>query len=97
LMDVGPVNTMEATRVIPAHVYRPMPQVEPPYTSEESADQPEEVYYPSYGVAYVPYYARKRPDRQHPAQLPAQLPGQLPAQLPAQPPARHRGPQPRNY
>jgi hypothetical protein len=84
LLDVGPVNTMEATRVPPsARHYTPDPHYAPDYASQEAQEQPEEAYPasevgPTYGVGLVPYYVRKRPVHVYPMQ-------------------HHRGPQPRNY
>ncbi len=84
LLDVGPVNTMEATRVPPsAHQYMPDPHYAPDYASQEAQEQPEEAYPvygvgPTYGVGLVPNYVRKRPVHVYPTQ-------------------HHRGPQPRNY
>jgi hypothetical protein len=83
LLDVGPVNTMEATRVPhAAHRSMPDPQYAPDYASQEAQEQPEEAYPayavgPTYGVGLVPY-VRKRPVHVYPTQ-------------------HHRGPQPRNY
>ncbi len=84
LLDVRPVNTMEATRIPPvAHQYMPEPHYAPDYASQEAQEQPEDAYPaygvgPTYGVGLVPYYARKRPVHVYPTQ-------------------HHRGPQPRNY
>lgn len=84
LLEVGPVNTMEATRVPPsAHQYMPEPHYAPDSASQEAQEQPEEAYPayevgPTYGVGLVPYYVRKKPVHVYPTQ-------------------HHRGPQPRNY
>lgn len=70
LLDVGPTNTMEATRVLPAaRIYPPESHFEPAYTTEEAPEQPEDTY-SSYGggVALIPYYPRKRPTHRYPSQ-----------------------------
>jgi hypothetical protein len=70
LLDVGPVNTMEATRVPPsAHQYTPEQHYAPDYASQDAPEQPEEVY-SSYGVGVgvVPHYVRKRPIHVYPMQ-----------------------------
>ena len=70
LLDVGPVNTMEAPRVPPsARQYMPDPHYAPDYEAQEAPEQTEETY-SSYGVgvALVPHYVRKRPVHVYPTQ-----------------------------
>jgi len=68
LLDIGPVNTMEATRVPPsAHQYMPDPHYAPDYPPQEAPEQSEEAY-SSYGVGVVPHYVRKRPIHVYPTQ-----------------------------
>ena len=68
LLDVGPINTMNPTRVLPAaRTYPPDSHFAPNYTAEETPEQSEDAY-PSYGAALVPYYVRKRPIHIYPSQ-----------------------------
>jgi hypothetical protein len=69
LLDVGPTNTMEATRVLPpARMYPPESHFEPAYATEEGSEPPEDTYSSYGGVALVPYYPRKRPTHRYPSQ-----------------------------
>jgi hypothetical protein len=70
LLDVGPVNTMEATRVPPsAHQYMPDPHYAPDYPPQETPEQSDEVYSTyGVGVGLVPHYVRKRPKPVYPSQ-----------------------------
>jgi hypothetical protein len=70
LLDVGPVNTMEATRVPPAvHQYMPEQLYVPESEAQEAPQQPEETYSTyGVGVGLVPHYVRKRPIHIYPTQ-----------------------------
>jgi hypothetical protein len=96
LLDVGPINTMNPTHVLPpARTYPPDSHFAPAntteYTTEDTPEQPEDAY-PSYGVALVPYYVRKRPIHNYPSQH-----DRAPPQHDRAPQQHNRGPQPRNY
>jgi len=75
LVEVGPINTMESTRVYPPlRGYAAQPVYQPNYPSEEPPEQASEGYpsygdgYASYGVvAAAPHYVRRRPWHAHPS------------------------------
>src|SRR5277367_1250690 len=52
LLDVGPINTMNATRVLPSRAYPPDMHFAPTYPTEDTPEQPDDAN-PSYGVALV--------------------------------------------